>query len=142
MWEFYSNSLKKRPLATKTLTSGVTYGLGDIISQVMEQAQQIPFRGIKIDWQRCANLFVFGILVSGPCYHYWFNYLDKLPGIAYELRKSTQKWEAKRAFHVLKQYNVQFPQANEFILPKPQPHRPWVTYAMKIAMDQLIFSTG
>ena len=45
MWAAYVRQLQRWPLATKSLTSGVLFGAGDVISQVRVPAPQIDERG-------------------------------------------------------------------------------------------------
>jgi protein Mpv17 len=76
LWNLYCQSLEKRPLITKSLTSLMGFALGDAIAQ----ASTRPAGGVgwQYDFKRTARMAAFGGLVAGPLGHYWFNFLDKV----------------------------------------------------------------
>ena len=52
-------------------------GTGDVISQKV-------FGEDSYDWRRTLRLFVFGCAISGPVYHQWYKFMDRvIPGQTY-----------------------------------------------------------
>jgi uncharacterized membrane protein YebE (DUF533 family) len=88
----YNQLLERSPIATKCVTSGFMYALGDIAAQGAQhynaekdakkhdedaaaEGQVVPHRERKrfrVDWERAGLFFVFGTVVGGPLYHFWF----------------------------------------------------------------------
>ena len=74
---WYAAQLERRPLLTKSVTSGLMYALGDVAAQAIEARAKAkeeaenaqPFR---VDWQRAGIFFFFGTAVGGPAYAAWF----------------------------------------------------------------------
>jgi len=132
----YNELVQDWPIITKSVTSGVMYGAGDVICQVGEAKHNgTP---VNIEWKRTAIMATFGTVISGPLYHYWFAYLDTVPTEMFKLRKQRQRWRLLRAHNLLKSHNIP---VGELILPDTKPFHKWTTKVCKILMDQLIFST-
>ncbi|XP_048412223.1 peroxisomal membrane protein 2 isoform X1 [Stegostoma tigrinum] len=69
--------LKKYPVLTKSITSGVLSGLGNVLSQIMEQRGKDPnVKNLTFDGP--VRFGVFGLVFTGPLSHYFYHYLDKL----------------------------------------------------------------
>jgi len=65
--------LQRHPLATKTLTSALLFGLGDFMSQKLEGAS-------TLDTARLARMTAWGAIFT-PFAHAWYGALDKMiPG--------------------------------------------------------------
>eukprot|EP00960_Hanusia_phi_P019824 585018-Hanusia_phi.AAC.1 len=64
VWGAYLRSLSSRPLLTKSLSSGVLFGVGDVLAQSISHD--------KVDGGRACWLTVFGCAVYGPSNHAWF----------------------------------------------------------------------
>ena len=86
---WYNSQLNKHPLLVKSITSGFMYGAGDACAQLAEsytlnkdkpKSEKQPLR---LNWRRIGVFFVFGTLISGPAYHYWFGYLDLVSAASY-----------------------------------------------------------
>eukprot|EP00026_Physarum_polycephalum_P010458 Phypoly_transcript_10622.p1 GENE.Phypoly_transcript_10622~~Phypoly_transcript_10622.p1 ORF type:complete len:306 (+),score=58.29 Phypoly_transcript_10622:35-919(+) len=136
VWNVYNGWLTRQPIKTKSITSGIMYGLGDVFAQVaVSYKDDTP---LKLDWKRIGVITFFGTFMSGPLYHYWFAYLDVLPLRMLQMRKNKQKWEILRAYNTLKQFNIP---VGEPILPKVKPFHKYTVKAAKILADQLIFSS-
>ena len=136
VWSVYNGSLTHNPIKTKSITSGVMYGLGDVFAQLAESYKyKIP---LKLDWKRIGVITFFGTFLSGPLYHYWFAYLDVLPLRMLSMRKSKDKWEILRAYDILKKHNIP---VGEPIFSKAKPFHKYTIKAAKILADQLIFSS-
>ena len=75
---WYATQLERRPLFTKSVTSGFMYALGDIAAQAIEARSKKDsevaheHRPFKVDWQRAGLFFFFGTAVGGPAYAAWF----------------------------------------------------------------------
>lgn len=69
---YYYNIAHKTPLATTTCTIAGTYVLGEAIAQNITGHHDLLRIGI---------FGAYGFVFGGPAYYYWFNYLDKVPGI-------------------------------------------------------------
>eukprot|EP01111_Echinosteliopsis_oligospora_P003520 TRINITY_DN1553_c0_g1_i1.p1 TRINITY_DN1553_c0_g1~~TRINITY_DN1553_c0_g1_i1.p1 ORF type:complete len:296 (-),score=55.94 TRINITY_DN1553_c0_g1_i1:15-902(-) len=137
LWGSYNHALQTAPIVTKSLTSGAMYGLGDVICQVGTRPEG-DFKDFKVDWKRVGVMILFGTVVSGPMYHYWFAYLDELPLRLLALRKHRQRWEILRAYGVFKKYNIP---VGELVLPETKQFHKYSIKASKILMDQLVFSS-
>jgi hypothetical protein len=133
----YNDLLHEWPIITKSVTSGIMYGAGDLLCQVGEAAHNN--KPLRIEWKRTAVMATFGTVVSGPLYHYWFAYLDTFPIRMYELRKQRQRWKILRAYNLLKSHNVP---VGELVLPDTKPFHKWTMKFSKIMMDQLVFSSA
>jgi hypothetical protein len=73
VWDRYLHLLDKYPVRTKSLTSGVIMGGGDLIAQGIE--------GKPWDWKRTAFMTAFGTLWVGPTGHAWYGALSRfIPG--------------------------------------------------------------
>ncbi|KAJ3336807.1 hypothetical protein HDU93_002122 [Gonapodya sp. JEL0774] len=109
----YMDLLASRPLATKSLTSAIIAGAGDIVAQAIESKLEtsdskpsssnwLPPEQSKSDsnptnflsrWspQRTIRLASFGFLVAAPFTHYWYILLDRMFGPAMTLRPAILK---------------------------------------------------
>jgi hypothetical protein len=69
----YGRLLTRYPLATKSITSAVLVGLGDLLSQGIEMwlkdKAQVP------DLQRISTMAIFGGVYVGPLLHYWYTFV-------------------------------------------------------------------
>eukprot|EP01024_Parvocaulis_polyphysoides_P020242 TRINITY_DN19381_c0_g3_i2.p2 TRINITY_DN19381_c0_g3~~TRINITY_DN19381_c0_g3_i2.p2 ORF type:complete len:203 (+),score=13.96 TRINITY_DN19381_c0_g3_i2:201-809(+) len=70
MWNNYQRQLQKNPLLTKSVTSFVGFGLGDILAQSLSGSE-------RYDISRTVRMSVYGGAIGGPLAHHWFNFLDK-----------------------------------------------------------------
>eukprot|EP01121_Diplochlamys_sp_Union-15-3_P003421 TRINITY_DN1328_c0_g1_i4.p1 TRINITY_DN1328_c0_g1~~TRINITY_DN1328_c0_g1_i4.p1 ORF type:complete len:203 (+),score=22.46 TRINITY_DN1328_c0_g1_i4:40-648(+) len=87
-WASYLQSLQKRPVITKSVTSGVIYCLGDILGQKIEQYKaataNTKYDDIdevivpQYDIGRTIKFGIFGLLINAPLIHYWYKFLDWL----------------------------------------------------------------
>jgi hypothetical protein len=71
----YSNLVQKYPMTVKSLTTGVTYALGDLLAQWIEHRQEAKtdvVDGVKrdrpYDWKRAGVFLIFGCVMAGPVY--------------------------------------------------------------------------
>jgi len=137
------------------------YALGDAAAQGLEHAaasksassssssSSPPLHGspppppgpFRLDWTRTAIFGIFGTVIGGPAYSFWFGWLDTLPLKLYQLRQMRQRAEILRAYNLLKRHGIE---VNLVVdkLPNAQPLGKWTQKAFKIAFDQLIFSSA
>lgn len=72
-WRSYVGALERRPLLTKSLTSGSVTASGDAVAQLIQ--------GDGFDPKRTAFMGAFGLLWVGPSGHAWYGLLGRLvPG--------------------------------------------------------------
>lgn len=143
----YNALLERRPLLTKSLTSGIMYSGGDLLAQYTENINlnknlqegeaKVP---LEINGKRCLIFFIFGTCVGGPAYHYWFNYLNELPALLWRMKQSRQRGSILRAYALLKSHNIEV-KLDMAKLPKTEPLTKWKAKTAKILADQLIFSS-
>ena len=109
----YNNLLERHPIKTKALTSGVMYSAGDIIAQAGAHYNENKEKAIeqrskfKLDYKRALVFFVYGTVIAGPLYHIWFNNLDRLPGVMYQMRMHRQRSEIMKAYSILRRNNIE-----------------------------------
>jgi hypothetical protein len=151
----YNRLLETNPVATKSVTSGVMYAGGDVIAQVLEHyTEQLEhadsetghwdvfvhtIQNTKINWDRSAVFFVFGTFISGPAYHYWFNYLNELPNIMWQLKQSNHRGKIVRAYTYLRSQGIEV-NLNMSKLPQVMKLTKWQAKGSKILADQTIFA--
>jgi len=142
---FYNVALERRPLITKSVTSGVMYAAGDALAQVAEaRASPPPAAAAKpfaFNKTRLLIFLAYGTVIGGPAYHAWFGYLDRLPLQMYRLRQHRHRTELMRAYALLKRHGVPV-ELRLDSLPTVPVWGAWTEKAMKIAADQLVFSTA
>lgn len=94
LWSYYSVSLVKRPLLTKSITSGIISISADLICQKFFPVAAVtastsssvvsdsPSEEIKvkssIDFQRLCKFSFIGFALVGPTLHYWYGFLGTL----------------------------------------------------------------
>ncbi|EDO32785.1 predicted protein [Nematostella vectensis] len=69
----YSYYLQTHPILTKSITSAITSGLGQLVSQLAAKRAT----GQNINYRAIAAFSGFGFLVTGPLVHYFYNYLEQ-----------------------------------------------------------------
>jgi len=67
---WYGEQCIIRPYITQSITGGVLWCAGDLISQTFEQKQ-------TFDWVRVARMTGYGIVIAGPLYAWWYKVLDQ-----------------------------------------------------------------
>ncbi|XP_029999786.1 peroxisomal membrane protein 2 [Sphaeramia orbicularis] len=70
--------LKKYPILTKSVTSGILSGLGNILSQVLE-ARKKARNGAsveEIDTAGVARYAIYGLFITGPVSHYFYQLME------------------------------------------------------------------
>ncbi|XP_030646895.1 peroxisomal membrane protein 2 [Chanos chanos] len=72
--------LKKYPILTKAVTSGILSALGNLLSQALESRKKAkqgsPAK--DVDFIGPARFAVYGLLVTGPVSHYFYQVLEVL----------------------------------------------------------------
>lgn len=86
LWATYNRLLVEKPVATKSITSGVIAFVADITCQKLQkmnqkQAENETVADEGIDWKRTAKFTVINVVLVGPLLHYWYGTLvSKIPG--------------------------------------------------------------
>ena len=85
LWASYQNAVGAHPVAVKAGLTGVTYMLGDMIAQLVQQKQQImllelPPRSLRdnllrMDIRRYARAGLVGLAFLGPLAHFYYEYV-------------------------------------------------------------------
>lgn len=93
----YSFLLEKYPIPTKCVSTGLLFAAGDLVAQYGEQKHVdaavsndhdtiITKRNMfELDTIRFTSFFLFGSVVGGPAFHFWYNWLSGLPAIVRKL---------------------------------------------------------
>ncbi|GJQ13026.1 hypothetical protein GpartN1_g4817.t1 [Galdieria partita] len=76
----YRQLLMDKPVMTKSVTCGVLSLAGDVAAQYLEQrySKKDSKKVIQMDVGRTMRFTSFGLLIFGPCAHYWYQLLDRL----------------------------------------------------------------
>eukprot|EP00904_Undaria_pinnatifida_P008131 jgi/Undpi1/4448/HiC_scaffold_17.g07802.m1 len=75
----YSVALDKRPVLTKSVSSGLIGLLGDLLAQSVEWGLgggPVPWNGTQALWRSCA-VMMDGFFINGPLLHYCYEILEK-----------------------------------------------------------------
>ncbi|XP_037633506.1 peroxisomal membrane protein 2 [Sebastes umbrosus] len=70
--------LKKYPILTKSVTSGILSALGNLLSQILE-ARKKAKNGVQvneIDTAGAARYAVYGLFITGPLSHYFYQLME------------------------------------------------------------------
>lgn len=140
----YNGWLDRKPLLTKSITSGFMYLAGDALAQGAEhynaKKEGKEVGKFKFNWHRLGVFFVYGVAIAGPCYHYWFNNLDRLPGMMWRLRQLRQRKDIMKAYTLLRRHGIDVNMKLD-ALPTIPKFNSKTEKAMKILADQLVFSS-
>ncbi|XP_061529290.1 peroxisomal membrane protein 2 [Phycodurus eques] len=70
--------LKKYPILTKSVTSGILSALGNLLSQILEARKKSQSdASVKgIDTAGAARYAIYGLLVTGPLSHYFYQLME------------------------------------------------------------------
>ncbi|XP_078437475.1 peroxisomal membrane 22 kDa (Mpv17/PMP22) family protein [Wolffia australiana] len=68
---WYLRMLGDRPVATKSVTAGFVFLVADL------SAQAITAPSVSFDLVRASRMTMYGVLISGPSLHLWFNFLSR-----------------------------------------------------------------
>jgi hypothetical protein len=146
-FQVYNALLERRPLTTKSLTSGLMYAAGDGFAQYGEHwhahkdAPEGERPRFAMNWKRLGVFAVYGTVIAGPLYHFWFGWLDTLPTAMWRLRQNRQRLHILRAYAVLKRAGIKV-DLNPDAIPDAARFSKYAEKAAKIAADQLIFSSA
>ncbi|XP_054630819.1 peroxisomal membrane protein 2 [Dunckerocampus dactyliophorus] len=74
--------LKKYPILTKSVTSGILSALGNLLSQILEARKKSKNDAVKeIDLAGAARYAIYGLLITGPVSHYFYQLMEVwMPG--------------------------------------------------------------
>ncbi|KAK8913970.1 hypothetical protein KSP39_PZI024315 [Platanthera zijinensis] len=104
LWRWYQKCLEVHPVKTQVISSGILWGLGDIGAQAVTHSTlkdkhrnpQHENKEFKINWQRVGTTSMFGFAFVGPVGHYWYEYLDRLIRLRFQLQPKTLKFVAAK----------------------------------------------
>lgn len=72
----YNSLLKKYPLTTNCISTGILMGLGDILAQYLFPInQQSTIINLNFDYTRTLRAIIFGSCIFGPVGHTWYKFL-------------------------------------------------------------------
>ena len=71
----YTTLLEQHPLITKSVTSGIVGGLGDVTAQLLERYWKVS--ALNLDLGRSLTIAAEGLLISGPLLHLAYNWMDE-----------------------------------------------------------------
>mmetsp|Transcript_2822 Transcript_2822/g.4696 ORF Transcript_2822/g.4696 Transcript_2822/m.4696 type:complete len:327 (-) Transcript_2822:96-1076(-) len=141
----YNDLLERKPLLTKSITTGVMYGAGDVLAQYVENMQLDEKDADKNkDWfnyKRLAVFTTFGTVVGGPAFHYWYNYLNEVPAMLLQLKRSRQRGKILRSYAYLKSFGIEVI-LDKAKLPKTAPLGKWQNKFVKLVADQALFASA
>ncbi|MQM14021.1 hypothetical protein Taro_046949, partial [Colocasia esculenta] len=70
---WYLGMLDARPVLTKSVTAGVIFIAADLSAQTITLGPSDSY-----DLIRTSRMAGYGMLISGPSLHFWFNFLSKI----------------------------------------------------------------
>ncbi|KAG6510993.1 hypothetical protein ZIOFF_029042 [Zingiber officinale] len=70
---WYLGVLSARPILTKSLTAAATTVAADLFSQIISSSS---FK--NLDFVRIIRMAGYGMLISGPSLHFWFNFVSRI----------------------------------------------------------------
>nr|XP_020450067.1 peroxisomal membrane protein 2 [Monopterus albus] len=70
--------LKKYPILTKSVTSGILSALGNLLSQILEARKNARNGGpvTEIDTAGAARYAIYGLFITGPLSHYFYQLME------------------------------------------------------------------
>ncbi|XP_051923754.1 peroxisomal membrane protein 2 [Hippocampus zosterae] len=70
--------LKKYPILTKSVTSGILSALGNLLSQILEARKkgQSNASAKEIDTAGAARFAIYGLFITGPVSHYFYQLME------------------------------------------------------------------
>lgn len=74
----YDSLLKTRPIRTKSITSGIMFGVSDVLAQSLQTAATHTHNNVPLDWSRIQTSVLVGFIYYGPSAHYWYNLMFQL----------------------------------------------------------------
>ncbi|XP_061907271.1 peroxisomal membrane protein 2 [Entelurus aequoreus] len=70
--------LKKYPILTKSITSGILSALGNLLSQIVEARKKSKDNEVaqEIDTAGAARYAIYGLFITGPVSHYFYQLME------------------------------------------------------------------
>ncbi|KAG2385977.1 hypothetical protein C9374_003126 [Naegleria lovaniensis] len=111
---WYLNMLETRPILTKSVSSSILVGLGDVLTQTLEHDHHkhpssssnttTSTTSFTLDYVRTLKMASFGIVLIGPTLHLWYKFLDRFVAkkypVGYILSKTERTLNAARQMFV------------------------------------------
>ncbi|XP_078173054.1 uncharacterized protein LOC144566886 [Carex rostrata] len=70
---WYLGLIEARPILTKSITAGIIFTAADLSSQMITLGPDT-----SLDPMRTMRMATYGVLLSGPSLHLWFNFLSRI----------------------------------------------------------------
>jgi len=104
----YNDSMKHHPIRTKALTSCFVALLGEVLGAAIVARRSPPDgerKGLKswlasLDSRRLAVFGVYGLVITGPFFHWWYGFLESLSASTVGLLGNKQKPQPLLSFAV------------------------------------------
>ncbi|KAM8885272.1 peroxisomal membrane protein 2 isoform 1-T2 [Spinachia spinachia] len=76
--QHYLILLKKYPILTKSVTSGILTALGNLLSQILEARKKAHNGALanQIDSAGAARYAIYGLVITGPVSHYFYQLME------------------------------------------------------------------
>ncbi|XP_050216809.1 uncharacterized protein LOC126667778 [Mercurialis annua] len=103
LWKWYQQCLSTHPVKTQMITSGFLWSSGDIGAQYITHSTAVSHhkksdeeKEFKVSWTRVAATGLFGFGFIGPLGHYWYEGLDKLIRLKFQLPPKSLRFVAAK----------------------------------------------
>ncbi|XP_015571717.1 protein Mpv17 [Ricinus communis] len=103
LWKWYQQCLSTHPVKTQIVSSGFLWSIGDIGAQYITHSTAVSRHKksdaeaeFKINWKRVAITGLFGFGFIGPLGHYWYEGLDKIMRLRFQLPPKSLRFVAAK----------------------------------------------
>ncbi|KAK4768884.1 hypothetical protein SAY86_027034 [Trapa natans] len=103
LWKWYQKCLRDHPVKTQVISSGLIWGAGDVAAQTITHSTAKSCNILqddrdewKINWRRVATTSLFGFGFVGPVGHYWYEGLDRLIRLRFQMQPNSMRFVASK----------------------------------------------
>ncbi|OWM86628.1 protein Mpv17 [Punica granatum] len=102
LWKWYQNCLRDHPVKTQVVSSGLIWAVGDVAAQTVTHTTakrhklEDENKELKINWRRVATTSLFGFGFVGPVGHYWYEGLDRLIRLRFQMHPNSSRFVASK----------------------------------------------
>ncbi|KAK4792047.1 hypothetical protein SAY86_022482 [Trapa natans] len=103
LWKWYQKCLRDHPVKTQVISSGLIWAAGDVAAQSITHSTatrrnllQDDKEELKINWRRVATTSLFGFGFVGPVGHYWYEGLDRLIRLRFQMQPNSMWFVASK----------------------------------------------
>ncbi|KAK4761805.1 hypothetical protein SAY87_029689 [Trapa incisa] len=103
LWKWYQKCLRDHPVKTQVISSGLIWGAGDVAAQTITHSTAKSCNLLqddrdewKINWRRVATTSLFGFGFVGPVGHYWYEGLDRLIRLRFQMQPNSMRFVASK----------------------------------------------